>query len=123
MKDPYQTFHVLKELNRHGIQLLIDDFGTGHSSLGYLSQFPSGTVLKIDRSFMKDLATENRKLDIIRTILNLASTFGMNVVAEGVEEPIQFDILKGLGLEKMQGFHFCKPLTPEEFEQKYCSDK
>ncbi len=123
MKDPYQAFYVLEELNRHGIQLLIDDFGTGHSSLSYLSQFPKGTVLKIDRSFMKDLTTGDKNLDIIRTILNLASTFDMNVVAEGVEEPSQFDILKGMGLEKMQGFHFCKPLTPEEFEKRYCRDK
>ncbi len=123
MKDPYQAFLILEELNRHGIQLLIDDFGTGHSSLSYLPQFPKGTALKIDQSFIKDLAMGKKNLDIIRTILNLASTFDMNVVAEGVEEPGHFDILKDLGLTRMQGFHFSKPLSPEEFEQRYCRDK
>lgn len=120
MKDPLQALNVLNELNQNGIQLLIDDFGTGHSSLSYLPQFPEGTTLKIDQSFVKDLADGNKNINIIRTIINLAATFKMDVVVEGVEDLEHFDILKDLGLTKMQGFHFSKPLTAEEFRQQYC---
>ncbi|MBI4431319.1 MAG: bifunctional diguanylate cyclase/phosphodiesterase [Candidatus Omnitrophica bacterium] len=96
----------LKDLN---IQLYMDDFGTGYSSLSYLRRF-NIDKLKIDRSFVSRLDTSERDQQIVRTIVTLAHSLNMGVIAEGVENPGQLMILKGMGCDFGQGYHFAKPL-------------
>jgi diguanylate cyclase (GGDEF)-like protein/PAS domain S-box-containing protein len=101
--------HDLKQLN---VGLCIDDFGTGYSSLSRLQIFPIDT-LKIDRSFIQPLDRRGKNAGIVKTIIDLASSLGMDVVAEGVETAAQQHQLQELGCAKAQGFYFAKPLTPE----------
>lgn len=99
---------MLKQLRSLGIKLSIDDFGTGYSSLSYLHRFPIDT-LKIDRSFVSQMADNNENIEIVRTIVMLAQNLGMDVVAEGVETKEQLALLRKLGCENGQGFFFSRP--------------
>ncbi|MEJ7712468.1 MAG: EAL domain-containing protein [Pyrinomonadaceae bacterium] len=107
------TLHQLREV---GFQLSIDDFGTGYSSLSYLHRLPIQT-LKIDRSFVRQMLENQENAEIVRTILALAKTLGMDVVAEGIEEREQAEYLRTLGCEAGQGYYFSKPLALEMAEQ------
>lgn len=100
---------MLKQLKLLGIQLSIDDFGTGYSSLERLHQLPIDT-LKIDRSFVNRLGDENDSLEIVRTIITLAHSLAMDVVAEGVETPPQLAQLRSLNCEYVQGYLFSRPV-------------
>jgi len=100
---------TLTELARLGVTLLIDDFGTGHSSLSYLHRFPISTV-KIDQYFVGRMDTSDECREIVRTIVGLAHALDMDVVAEGVETPKQVDMLRALGSEYVQGYLLSRPL-------------
>jgi EAL domain-containing protein (putative c-di-GMP-specific phosphodiesterase class I) len=113
---------ILKQLNKIGVILAIDDFGTGYSSLGKLKRFPID-VLKIDRSFVNDIATNREDLAIITGIIALAKSLDLKVVAEGVEDAEQEQILKDLHCDIMQGFYFSKPIPAAVFEQQYLRQK
>ncbi|MBR8831818.1 MAG: hypothetical protein N5P05_002319 [Chroococcopsis gigantea SAG 12.99] len=102
---------VIEELESLGVQFCIDDFGTGYSSLSRLHEFPIRT-LKIDRSFTNRL--ESNHTAIVQTILTLAHTLGMDVVAEGIETTLQLEKLKALGCEAGQGFIFSPPVCPSD---------
>jgi len=102
---------MFKQLRSLGVQLSIDDFGTGYSSLSYLHRFPLN-YLKIDRSFVTRLTTENDNA-IVRTISTLARNLGMEVIAEGIETEEQYQQLKMLGCEFGQGFLFSRPVNSE----------
>ena len=86
----------LETLRQMGIRVALDDFGTGYSSLAYLRQFPFDT-LKIDRAFVRELVTQHDARAIVRSIVELASALGMSTVAEGVEEPAQYELLRRAG--------------------------
>ncbi|MFN0121158.1 MAG: putative bifunctional diguanylate cyclase/phosphodiesterase [Blastocatellia bacterium] len=105
----------LAQLRGLGIKLGIDDFGTGYSSLSYLHRLPTDT-LKIDRSFVINMAANNDNAEIVRTIVTLAKTLGMDVTAEGVETEEQLNQLRGLGCEVGQGFLFSRPLEAANIE-------
>ena len=105
MVDTEQSFRTLDELRSHGIQIILDDFGSGRSSLAYLHQLPI-TGVKIDRSFNMALASDPQAAAIIRTIVSLAQTLGFSTVAEGIESEEQLTILRYLGVSCAQGFHF-----------------
>jgi EAL domain-containing protein (putative c-di-GMP-specific phosphodiesterase class I) len=105
MSDPDSAAVMLTRLRSIGVQVGIDDFGTGHSSLSYLQRFPIDT-LKIDRSFVKSMHDGAKDLEIIQTIVALAHNLGMEVVAEGVETSLQRNQLGTLGCEFGQGFYF-----------------
>jgi EAL domain-containing protein (putative c-di-GMP-specific phosphodiesterase class I) len=92
-----------------GVSIAIDDFGTGYSSLSYLARFPID-VLKIDRSFIRKVATDGRHAELVKAILSIARCFGQQVVAEGVETPEQANFLEHHGCEIAQGFLYSKPL-------------
>lgn len=113
------TLLKLKELKIH---VSLDDFGTGYSSLNYLRVFPFSTV-KIDKAFIQELTNQGEKsLAIVESIIHLANRLSINVVAEGVETLEQLKILKELQCNEYQGYHFCRPLLPEElfeFLEKY----
>jgi EAL domain-containing protein (putative c-di-GMP-specific phosphodiesterase class I) len=111
MKDPEGLIGLMNSLRAHGIEFSIDDFGTGFSSLAYLQRFPL-RQLKIDMSFVQDLGRGTAGEKICRSVLKLAHTLGLEVVAEGVETDIQAALLRDWGCEIGQGFLFARPLTP-----------
>lgn len=103
----------LQSLREMGIRVALDDFGTGYSSLTYLKRFPID-ILKIDRSFVSDIAEDEESGAIVKTIINLAHNLNMTVVAEGVETEAQLEFLRTNGCDEVQGYYFCKPLPSEE---------
>jgi diguanylate cyclase (GGDEF)-like protein/PAS domain S-box-containing protein len=100
---------TMRELGRLGVGLHMDDFGVGYSSLQYLRNFPFDT-LKIDRSFIREIARDRESQQIVRSILDLASSFGLDVVAEGIEDAEQLEELKSLGCPCGQGYYFARPM-------------
>ena len=112
MEVAIQTMEALRKL---GIRFSIDDFGTGYSSLAYLQRLPLDE-LKIDRSFVRDLPDNASSLAIVKTIVALARTMGLRVIAEGVEETRQLDTLINNGCTSFQGFMFYRPVPIEVFE-------
>jgi diguanylate cyclase (GGDEF)-like protein len=106
---------TLEQLRALGVELGIDDFGTGYSSLSYLQRFPVGT-LKIDRSFISRITESDGTAEIVRTIMKLAQTLGMEVVAEGVETERQRAQLKALECEFGQGYYFSRPMDSDAAE-------
>jgi diguanylate cyclase (GGDEF)-like protein/PAS domain S-box-containing protein len=115
MANASETGDKLRQLKKLGVGLEIDDFGTGYSSLSRLKRLPFDTV-KIDRSFIKDMGTAREGKEIVKTILNLARTMGMDVVAEGVETHEQCEALARLGCSHVQGYFFSRPLQAEAAE-------
>ena len=101
-------------LRAMGVRIDLDDFGTGYSSLSYLHQFPIDT-LKIDRSFIARLGTTGEGVEIVNTILALAQSLDMEVVAEGVETAQQLELLKQLHCSYAQGYHLSRPVDSEHF--------
>ncbi|MBS9477677.1 two-component system response regulator [Ancylobacter radicis] len=97
-----------------GVSLSVDDFGTGYSSLNYIRNFPLHR-LKIDRSFVKDLANDLRALAIVRTIIDLGHILNLKVLAEGVEEKAQLETLRAEGCDEVQGYYFSRPVPAEAF--------
>ncbi|MGA2648805.1 MAG: EAL domain-containing protein, partial [Candidatus Sulfotelmatobacter sp.] len=111
------TSSVLRELKGMGLKLAIDDFGTGYSSLSYLKQFPF-SKLKIDRSFIRDVAVNSDDAAITTAIISMAKSLSLKVIAEGVENEAQMSFLRKLGCEEIQGYYFSKPLTAEEISAR-----
>jgi diguanylate cyclase (GGDEF)-like protein len=106
---------TLRQIKQRNITLSIDDFGTGYSSLNYLRRFPIDN-LKIDRSFIEQMDSNSENYEIVRLIITLAKTLGMDTICEGIETAKQLKQLKDLGCEFAQGYLFSKPLTPEAVE-------
>jgi diguanylate cyclase (GGDEF)-like protein len=113
--DP-KTLAVLHELHALGIRIVMDDFGTGFSSLNYLRSFPFDKI-KIDKSFVDDVSKGGDSIAIVRAIIDLARALKIEVVAEGVETADQRDHLIAEGCTEMQGFYFSRPAPIESFEQ------
>jgi EAL domain-containing protein (putative c-di-GMP-specific phosphodiesterase class I) len=107
---------TLTELRAMGVRLDLDDFGTGYSSLSYLHQFPIDT-LKIDKSFIQRIGVGEEGLEIVHTILSLAKSLDMEVVAEGVENQAQLDVLRRLRCSYAQGYHLSRPMDGAKFEE------
>jgi diguanylate cyclase (GGDEF)-like protein/PAS domain S-box-containing protein len=101
--------------NELGVSLSLDDFGTGYSSLSYLKRLPFDQ-LKIDRSFVKDIVADESDANMVKTIINMANNFGLEVIAEGVETAEQLEFLKSNGCNTYQGYLFSKPVPVEAFE-------
>lgn len=116
MENAESAIRTLKELRSLGVQLSIDDFGTGYSSLSYLHRFPINT-LKVDRSFVSSMETGTENGEIVRTIIGLAKTLKLNVIAEGIESIHQLHQLRVLGCEYGQGYLFSRPVPVDEAER------
>lgn len=113
MDSADSSVKVLDELKRMGVKLAIDDFGTGYSSLSYLRRF-SVDRLKIDRSFVADVESDTDAASLVASIISLGNTLGLNLVAEGVENAAQADFLRARACQRVQGFHFSRPVLAEE---------
>jgi diguanylate cyclase (GGDEF)-like protein len=107
---------ILKSMKQLGVQIAVDDFGTGFSSLSYLKRLPADK-LKIDQSFVKDLHVDKGDSAIVAAIVTLSQNLGLKVIAEGVENQQQMDILRGFNCNEVQGYHVCYPLTADEFAE------
>jgi diguanylate cyclase (GGDEF)-like protein len=122
MQDQAAAIAVLKRLRLLDIDLSIDDFGTGHSSLAYLKQLQV-TELKIDRSFVRNLVQDEKDRAIVLSVIELAHNLGLSVVAEGVEDRSTLEVLKKLGCDVVQGYVFAKPLLEKEFREWFAAWK
>ncbi|UQZ32960.1 PAS domain S-box protein [Paenibacillus sp. PK3_47] len=109
---------ILGRLARIGIRISLDDFGTGYSSLSYLKMYPIHK-LKIDRSFIKDIAVSSNDRAMMATIITMARNLNMHVIAEGIETREQLDILVSNGCSEIQGYYFSRPLPPEELKERF----
>jgi diguanylate cyclase (GGDEF)-like protein/PAS domain S-box-containing protein len=114
MQDPTATIAVLHALKDMGVRLTLDDFGTGYSSLTYLKRFPLD-ALKIDKSFVRGLCTNAGDASIVSAVINMGKSFGLKVIAEGVETRAQFLRLKAQQCAEGQGFYFNEPIAANEF--------
>jgi len=121
MDDTDRTIRILDALYGMGLHLAIDDFGTGYSSLSALQQFPINT-LKIDQSFVKDVAMDRDNASIVRTIIQMGHSLGLEIVAEGVESEDQLAFLREEGCDYAQGHLFGDPMTGEEFRDVLIAD-
>jgi len=112
--DAESSASVLEALKAMGVQLAIDDFGTGYSSLSYLKRFPIDT-LKIDQSFVRDIATDADDATIVTAVIGMGRNLKQRVIAEGVETHEQLEFLQARNCDEGQGFHFSHPVTAEDF--------
>jgi EAL domain-containing protein (putative c-di-GMP-specific phosphodiesterase class I) len=113
MGDAQTTLETMHLLRAIGVRLVLDDFGTGYSSLAYLRQFPV-EGLKIDRSFIRELATDRRNIEICRAIAMLAKTLRLELVAEGVETAEQVALVRSVLCNRAQGYYFGRPVPAAE---------
>ncbi len=114
MEQPDMAARILGELKSMGLGIVIDDFGTGYSSLAYLKTFPIDK-LKIDRSFVRDILTDNSDREITLAVIDLSHNLGLKVVAEGVEEWGQLEFLRNHGCDRVQGYYYSPPRPAAEF--------
>ena len=118
LQDSEQTLSTLHRLRELGVRIAMDDFGTGYSSLSYLQSFPFDKI-KIDRSFINDIADGTGSLNIVRAVAALAKGLGMTTTAEGVETIEQFEAVRSEGCAIVQGYLFSKPIPASEVERLY----
>ncbi|MRG87111.1 EAL domain-containing protein [Salinibacillus xinjiangensis] len=117
VEDYVQVKEKLEQLKKLGVSIALDDFGKGYSSLIYLQHF-NIDVLKVDKLFLKEVEENEKSKDLLRTIVELANKLSLEVVIEGVESAPQFEFVKGIGANHIQGFLFSKPLPEEELIPK-----
>jgi EAL domain-containing protein (putative c-di-GMP-specific phosphodiesterase class I) len=116
IEHPKQTRHVLDEMKDLGVQLWLDDFGTGHSSVEHLLRFPLDG-LKVPATFVAPLSADQRARAITKAMIDLAHDLDMKVIAEGIEHRDQLEFLRDMGCDYIQGFLFSKPMPVEEFQK------
>jgi EAL domain-containing protein (putative c-di-GMP-specific phosphodiesterase class I) len=122
MQGVERTLATLHELTEMGVIISIDDFGTGYSSLSYLKRFPI-QQLKIDQSFVRDVTTDASDATMVRTIILMAHSLKLHVIAEGVETQAQADFLKQCGCERAQGYYFRCPVSGDDFTKLLQMDR
>lgn len=113
MDDPEMTLKTLEQMHELKLHLYIDDFGTGHSNLGQLRRLPIDAV-KIDKSFIDNILSNNDDAEIVTAIINLAHALKLRVVSEGIETKAQLSLLRALGCDEIQGYLISKPLLPDQ---------
>jgi diguanylate cyclase (GGDEF)-like protein len=116
MAHPDRAIDVLGQIRALGVRTAIDDFGTGYSSMAYLRILPIDEI-KVDRSFVQHMATETGDQVLVESAVELGHNLGLRVVAEGVEDVPTLSVLRRLGCDYAQGYHFAKPLPPTEFAE------
>jgi EAL domain-containing protein (putative c-di-GMP-specific phosphodiesterase class I) len=114
MNDPLGAIAIMNNLHERGVRMSIDDFGTGYSSLSYLKKFQVYKV-KIDQTFVRDITDDPDDKAIVGAIISMATSLGMQTIAEGVETAGQLEFLQAKACTEVQGYHFSKPLPPAQF--------
>lgn len=114
------AIEFMRRLKEHGCKLAIDDFGTGYSSFSYLRQFPLDE-LKVDQSFVRNIATDQGDRQIVSALIDLAHTFEMHALAEGVEQAESLKVLEELGCDRAQGYHYARAMPPGDFAGWYAA--
>ncbi len=109
---------ILGRIKELGVKIALDDFGTGYSSLNHIREIPFD-VIKVDQSFVRELAEDAYSQSFIKMVAELAETIGVSICAEGIEEAAQYAILQGMKVKYVQGFYFDKPMPAKTFEEKY----
>jgi diguanylate cyclase (GGDEF)-like protein len=115
LSEQEQITNTLNKLANHNMSLSMDDFGTGYSSLSYLRRFPF-SIVKIDRSFISDISSNNMDRELIKAIIAMAHNMNLKVIAEGIEEQHQYHLLQQLGCDYAQGYLLGKPMPSKQFE-------
>jgi len=118
MKNPKKSLRILNKIKKLGVCINIDDFGTGYSSLAYLKKFPVSKI-KIDRMFIKDIPNDKEDMVITKTIINLAKSLNLKIIAEGVETEEQKEFVFSNGCDYIQGYYYSPPIDADEFEEKF----
>lgn len=118
MQDPEASIQTMQRIRDLGVNMSLDDFGIGYSSFNYLKQLPIHT-LKLDRSFIKDIAVTDKDFLIVKALINMAHSLKLNLVAEGVETEDQLKLLTAERCDYVQGYYFDKPLAVSDFEKRY----
>lgn len=118
INDMARMKQILGSIKELGVRVALDDFGTGYSSLNHIREMPID-VIKIDRCFIMDLGKDEFADAFVKIVCELADTIGMNVCVEGVEDEQQYQILKEMQIQMIQGYYFDKPMKAEDFEKKY----
>jgi len=117
-----ETIATMTTLTSMGISFSLDDFGTGYSSISYLKRLPVST-LKVDYSFVRDIVEDHSDRVLVETIITMGKLLNLDVVAEGVEEPEQLEMLAGFGCHYYQGFYFSRPVPLNDFTNLLISSK
>ncbi len=120
MRSIEDNIILLRELRELGVKVSIDDFGTGYSSLNYLNRLPLD-ILKIDRSFIQPMCSQQSSANLVRNLIRLGVDLGLELVAEGVETLDQLEMLRALGCDVVQGYYYSKPLSLANFERFECA--
>ncbi|QWB95921.1 bifunctional diguanylate cyclase/phosphodiesterase [Mycoplasmatota bacterium] len=115
-----EAIYILSEIRDLGFKIALDDFGTGYSSLTYLRKLPID-ILKIDKSFIKDVTEENNHSPMLKFVIDLAHQLGLKVVCEGAEKAFQVQLLKRLNSDFIQGYYFAKPSKPQDLDEEIFS--
>lgn len=118
INDMERMKEILGNIKKLGVRIALDDFGTGYSSLNHIREIPFD-VIKVDQSFVKDLAEDAYSQSFIKMVAELAETIGVSICVEGIETEDQYKVLEGMKVRMVQGFYFDRPMTYDRFERKY----
>jgi EAL domain-containing protein (putative c-di-GMP-specific phosphodiesterase class I) len=118
LQDEERVLDTFLRIQKLGVRIVFDDFGTGYASLSYLKKFPLDG-LKIDRSFVFDLLTDSDDAAIVSSTIGLSKQLGLSVIAEGIENRATSDLLLSMGCEEGQGYFFGRPMTVADFEKAF----
>ena len=120
INDMSRMKEILNNIKEIGVKMALDDFGTGYSSLNHIREIPFD-VIKVDQSFVKDLAEDAYSQSFIKMVAELAETIGVSICVEGIETEEQYKILQNMKVRFIQGFYFDRPMPRLQFEKKYLS--
>ena len=120
INDMERMKSIMSEIRQIGVRIALDDFGTGYSSLNHIREIPFD-VIKVDQSFVRELATDDYPKSFIRMIGELAYALGVDICVEGIESREQYEVLESMKVRMIQGYYFDKPMKKDDFEAKYLS--
>lgn len=122
INDMDRVMKIIAGLKALGPRIALDDFGTGYSSLNYIKQLPLN-IIKVDKTFIDDIVEDEYAQVFVKLIVDLSKTIDTKIVVEGIESKEQFELLKDIGVNYIQGYLFGKPVAADEFTQKYLGKK
>ena len=119
INDMERMKKILDSIKALGVKIALDDFGTGYSSLNHIREIPFD-MIKVDQSFVKELADDAYSQSFVKMVAELAETLGVNICVEGIETEAQYQVVRNMKVKYIQGYYFDRPMKCEDFEAKYC---